>query len=164
VLAVFATSELRRRDPLFPFSIFGVKGLAVSDATQMIAFAAFVSVFYFLTLYMQDVLGYNAGVAPDQAGLAAGLLNASQQLGTALGLAIFSAIAAARTGTLLAAHAPPDVSLTAGFQRALQVCAVFLLAAAVIALRAANSRGEPPAQPSGTPAARDQVPAPELAD
>jgi MFS family permease len=34
---------------------------------------------------------------------ALGLLNASQQLGTALGLAIFSAIATARTSTLLTA-------------------------------------------------------------
>ena len=36
----------------------------------------------------------NAGVPEDKAGLAAALLNASQQLGGALGLAIFSAIAA----------------------------------------------------------------------
>jgi hypothetical protein len=43
----------------FPFSIFRVKGLAAADATQMIAFAAFVSVFYFLTLYMQNVVGYS---------------------------------------------------------------------------------------------------------
>ena len=219
-----------------------------SDATQMIAFAAFVSVFYFLTLYMQDVVGYspirsgsaylpvtagivaaagissrlfdrigtrpviaagaliaaagvwhlsripthgtypknllpglvimaigigavlvsvttaaNAGVAEDKAGLAAGLLNASQQLGTALGLAIFSAIATARTSTLLTAHAPRAAALTAGFHRALLACAIFLLVAAVIALRAANTRGEP-AQPSGTRTAPGQVPAPELAD
>src|SRR4029077_4187720 len=60
VLAAFAATELRRRDPLFPFSIFRVKGLAAADATQMIAFAAFVSVFYFLTLYMQNVLGLSA--------------------------------------------------------------------------------------------------------
>jgi MFS family permease len=106
----------------------------------------------------------NAGVSADRAGLAAGLLNASQQLGTALGLAIFSAIATARTSSLLAAHAPAGAALTAGFHRALLACAVFLLAAAVIALRATNSRGEPVTEPSGTPAARDQVPAPELAD
>jgi hypothetical protein len=59
VLAAFAATELRRRGPLFPFSIFRVKGLAAADATQMIAFAAFVSVFYFLTLYMQNVLGFS---------------------------------------------------------------------------------------------------------
>jgi hypothetical protein len=45
----------------------------------------------------------------------------------------------------------------------LLACAIFLLAAAVIALRATNSRGEP-AAPSGTHAAPGQVPAPELAD
>ena len=106
----------------------------------------------------------NAGVPADKAGLAAGLLNASQQLGTALGLAIFSAIATARTGTLLAAGTPRDAALTAGFHRALLACAIFLLAAAVIALRATNTHGEPTAQPSGTPAAPGQVPVPELAD
>ena len=62
------------------------------------------------------------------------------------------------------AHAPGDAALTAGFQRALLVCVVFLLAAAVIALRATNSRGEPATEPRGIPAARDQVPAAEPAD
>jgi MFS family permease len=81
----------------------------------------------------------NADVAPDQAGLAAGLLNTSQQLGTALGLAIFSAIATARTSALLAAGAPRAGALTAGFRQALLACAIFLLAAAVIGLRATNS-------------------------
>src|SRR4029077_5625895 len=59
LLAAFTATELRRRNPLFPFSIFRVKGLAASDAVQMIAFAAFVSVFYFLTLYMQNVIGFS---------------------------------------------------------------------------------------------------------
>src|SRR5262249_24057402 len=59
VLAAFAVIDLRRRNPLFPFSVFRVKGLAASDITQMIAFAGFVSVFYFLTLYMQNVLGFS---------------------------------------------------------------------------------------------------------
>ena len=106
----------------------------------------------------------NAGVAEDKAGLAAGLLNASQQLGTALGLAIFSAIATSRTSALLTAHAPRAAALTAGFHSALLACAVFLLGAAVIGMRAANSRGEPVIGPAGTHAAREQVPAPELAD
>jgi MFS family permease len=106
----------------------------------------------------------NAGIAEDQAGLAAGLLSASQQLGTALGLAIFSAIASARTAALLSAHASPQQALTAGFHRALLACAIFLLAAAVIALRATNSRGEPAASPAVVPAVRDQVPAAKPAD
>jgi hypothetical protein len=46
----------------------------------------------------------NAGVPADKAGLAAALLNASQQLGGPLGLAIFTAIATSRTHHLPAAH------------------------------------------------------------
>ena len=106
----------------------------------------------------------NAGVAPDKAGLAAGLLATSQQLGTALGLAIFTAIATARTSALLAAHARPAAALTGGFQRALLACAIFLLAAAVIGLRATNTRGEPTAPPAHLHASDDRVPAPELTD
>ena len=235
-LAAFAVTEARSREPMLPFSLLRRKGLAAADATQMIAFAAFVSVFFFLTLYMQGILGYppikggaaylpvtaaiavaaglasrlfvrtgtrpvivvgaliasagtwylsripvhgsyasdllpgllimavgigavlvavtssaNAGVPPDQAGLAAGLLAASQQLGTALGLAIFTGIATARTSSLLSAHAPPAVALTGGFQQALVACAIFLLGAAVIALRAASTRGEPLASDAREP-------------
>jgi hypothetical protein len=86
----------------------------------------------------------NAGVPADKAGLAASLLNASQQVGGALGLAIFTAIATSRTQHLLAAHAPVAHALTAGFQRALLVGSIFILAAAVIGLRATNARGEAP--------------------
>lgn len=93
----------------------------------------------------------NAGVPADKAGLAASPVNASQQLGGALGLAIFSALAAARTKDLLAGHAPPSEALTAGFGRALLASSIFLLAAAVIALRATDTRGEAGEgeQPSG---------------
>jgi hypothetical protein len=49
----------------------------------------------------------NAGVPPDKAGLAAALINASFQLGAALGLAIFSAVATSRTTHLLAGHIRP---------------------------------------------------------
>jgi hypothetical protein len=91
-------------------------------------------------------------------------VNASRQLGTALGLAVFSAIASARTAALLGTHATAQQALTAGFHRALLACGFFLLAAAVVALRAANSRGEPAARPAVAHAVRDQVPAPEPAD
>jgi signal transduction histidine kinase len=84
----------------------------------------------------------NAGVPADKAGLAASLLNASQQLGGALGLAIFTAVATGRTHHQLAAHNPPAQALTAGFGRALLVGSIFILAAAIIALRATNTRGE----------------------
>ena len=64
----------------------------------------------------------NAGVPPDKAGLAAALVNASQQLGAALGLAIFSAISTSHAKDLLAAARRAAEALTAGFQRALVAC------------------------------------------
>jgi MFS family permease len=82
----------------------------------------------------------NAGVPADKAGLAAGLLSTSQQLGMALGLAILSAVATARTHSALAAHAGRPEALTAGYQRALLVCSVLVLAAALIASRTPNAR------------------------
>jgi hypothetical protein len=84
----------------------------------------------------------NAGVPADKAGLAAALLNASQQVGGALGLAIFSAIATSRTTHLLASHTPTPEALNSGFQRALLVSSIFLVAAAVIGFRATNTRGD----------------------
>jgi hypothetical protein len=84
----------------------------------------------------------NAGVPPSLAGLAAALVNSSQQIGGALGLAVFSAIATSRTSDLLATgHAVPD-AMTQGFHRALLAASVFLVAAAAVALRTRNTRGE----------------------
>ena len=228
ILLAFVVNELRHRNPLFPLSIFRLKGLAAADATQMIAMAGFVSMFFFITLYMQNVLKYSqtaagaaylpttfgvaiaagvcsqlfvrvgtrpiivvgavvscgaifwlsripvdgsfltdllpplvilafglgavfvgvttaaqAGVPADKAGLAAALVNTSMQLGAALGIAVLSAIATSRTQDSLADGAAPSAALTEGFQRALVVAAILLAAAAVIALRATNTRGEP---------------------
>ena len=84
-----------------------------------------------------------AGVPADKAGLAAALINTSTWLGGAVGVAIFSAIATSRTQDALAAGTPPPEALTEGFQRAILASAIFLVAAAVIALRATNTRGEP---------------------
>ena len=62
-----------------------------------------------------------AGVKEHQAGLASGLLNTSQQLGGAIGIAIASSVAASHTQTMLhAGHAAP-AALTGGFQHALWV-------------------------------------------
>ena len=227
LLAAFVVNERSSRDPLLPLSIFRIRGLAAADVTQLIAIAGFLAVFFFLTLYMQNVLGYspiqtglaylpvtagvgiaagissqllsrtgtrpvivagsliaasgvyylsripvhgsyladllpglvvmslglgavfvavttaaNAGVPADKSGLAAALLNASQQVGGALGLAIFSALATSRTTDLLASHTSPAEALTSGFQRALLASSLFLLAAAFVALRITNTRGE----------------------
>jgi EmrB/QacA subfamily drug resistance transporter len=66
LLAGFAFNELRVRNPLVPLSILKVKGVAAADATQLVALAGFLPMFFFLTLYMQTVLGYS----PIQTGLA----------------------------------------------------------------------------------------------
>jgi predicted MFS family arabinose efflux permease len=229
LLVTFVLNELRHGNPIAPLSIFRLKGLGPANATQLTAIAGFYAMFFFITLYMQNVLLYsplragvaylpvtvgvalasgissklfvktgtrpiivagaliaagavyllsripvhgsyvsdllpgllimsfglgavfvgvttaaNAGVPADKAGLAAGLVNTSQWLGAALGLAIFSAIATARSNHLLAAHAAPSVALTHGIRLALLCCSIFLATAALIATRATNTRGEPP--------------------
>ncbi len=237
ILAIFAGYEARHPNPVFPFSIFKVKGLAAADVTMVVAMASFYTMFLFLTLYMQNVLGLSRlaagcaylpatfavaisagiatnlmakigtrpvivvgatlgaggvywlskipvdgsywsnvlpalivtalglggvlvgtttaaqnGVSPDKAGLAAALINSSMWLGGALGIAIFSAVATSTTADRLADHASQGEALTAGFQDALLLAAIFLAAAAVIALRSPNTHGEQaPLAPAAAP-------------
>ena len=229
ILAAFVANELRVAHPIVPLSILRVKGVAAADATQTVALAGFLPMFFFLTLYMQTVLGYspiqtgaaylpltggfiiaasissqlftrigtkpivvlgavvaagglywlsrvpvdgsyvsdilpgllvgslgmgavftgltpaaNAGVDEDKAGLAAGLLNTGQQVGTALGLAILSALATAHTNTLLHAGDAAAQAATHGYQRALLAGACFVLAASVVALLTPNAHQTQP--------------------
>ena len=65
LLVLFAGFESRQADPLFPFSIFRIKGLGEADLTMVVAMAGFYSMFFFLTLYLQNVLGFS----PLKAGL-----------------------------------------------------------------------------------------------
>ncbi|HEY2655131.1 MAG TPA: MFS transporter, partial [Solirubrobacteraceae bacterium] len=62
-----------------------------------------------------------AGVKEHQAGLASGLLNTSQQLGGAIGIAIASSVAASHTQALVHAGDAAPAALTGGFQEALWV-------------------------------------------
>ena len=59
LLAAFVANERRARNPLVPFSIFRIKGLAAANVTQLITFSGLYSMFFFLSLYMQSVLGYS---------------------------------------------------------------------------------------------------------
>jgi predicted MFS family arabinose efflux permease len=228
VLAAFIFNERRHPNPIAPLSIFKIRGLGPANATQLTAIAGFYAMFFFVTLYMQNVLGFSplragaaylpvtvgvavtsgvcskllaktgtrpiivsgaliasvaifllsripvhgsylsdllpgllilsvglgavfvgvttaasAGVPADKAGLAAGLVNTSQWLGAALGLAILTAISTARISHLEMMHASHSFALTQGFRLALLCCSIFLAAAALIAVRATNTRGEP---------------------
>jgi EmrB/QacA subfamily drug resistance transporter len=229
LLAGFALNELRSRNPLLPFAILRVKGLVAADLTQLIAFSGFFSMFFYATLYMQEILHYsplkagaaylpitagfavagatasqlvtrigtrpvvvagcliaaagiywvsrvplhgsyvtgllpgfivmslgagsvfvsvtaaaNAGVPSDKAGLAAGLLNSSQQVGSALGLAVLSAVAITHTSHLIAARAPHLVAADAGYHQALLVGSILMAAAAGLATRIGNTRQAAP--------------------
>jgi EmrB/QacA subfamily drug resistance transporter len=225
MLVAFVATERRVRDPVLPLSIFRIRGLVAANLTGLVAFAGMLTMFFFLTLYMQTVLGYsplaagaaylpltfgvgvssgvgaklltkigsravicagaliaagglfllaqvpvhgsylanilpglmlfalgvgpvfvgvttaaNAGATTEQAGIVAAILNSAQQVGGALGLAIFSALATTQTNHLLATGHTADVAATGGFQRALLAGALFALAAAVISLRTTNTR------------------------
>jgi MFS family permease len=63
-----------------------------------------------------------AGVAEHEAGLASGLINTSQQLGGAIGVAMASTIAATHASTLLHQGAVSAAALTSGFQWAFWAC------------------------------------------
>jgi EmrB/QacA subfamily drug resistance transporter len=236
LLLAFLVNEQRHQNPLAPLSIFRINGLGAANLTQVIAIGGFYTMFFLMTLYMQNVLGWsqlqagsaylpatagvaissgiasqlfhrlgtrpiivagaligaggvywlshvpvhgaylgdilpgllimsfglgfvfvgvntaaNAGVPADKAGLAAALINTSTWVGGALGLAIFSVVATTRTTHLLAHGADQPTALTGGFHRGLIACVVYIAAAALIGLRATNTRGEA-AVPDAAPA------------
>jgi EmrB/QacA subfamily drug resistance transporter len=97
-------------------------------------------------------IGALTGVTERDAGVASGLLNTSQNLGGAIGVAVASSIAASHFHTLIHRGYPPAAALTGGFQLALWVCGLTGLAAipaAVLLIRrnkrpAAVSIPQPP--------------------
>jgi EmrB/QacA subfamily drug resistance transporter len=58
-LAAFAVIERRGRDPLVPPRLLANRDLATAVAIAFLFWATFGSVLYFLTLYFQDVRGYD---------------------------------------------------------------------------------------------------------
>jgi EmrB/QacA subfamily drug resistance transporter len=74
-----------------------------------------------------------AGVAERDAGVASGLLNTSQQLGGAIGVAIASTVAASRSHVLAHLGYSTAGALTGGFTSALWVCGLTGLAAVPLA-------------------------------
>ena len=79
-----------------------------------------------------------AGVQGPEAGLASGLINTSQQIGGALGLALLTTVATTHAEGAIADGTPPPVAFTDGFSLAFWVSAGFAvlsLATTLVALR-----------------------------
>ncbi|HET6549870.1 MAG TPA: MFS transporter, partial [Solirubrobacter sp.] len=112
------------------FSQISVGGNYVDDILFPSLIAAFGLGFAFVPMTVAAV----AGVEPHEAGLASGLINTSQQVGGALGLAVLAAIANSRRESLTEAGTALPNALTEGFQTALMVGAGFAIVGALLAL------------------------------
>ncbi len=218
LLAAFVVIESRSEQPLVPFRIFKLRALTAANGIMLIFGAGLFSMFFFVSLYMQQVLGFSAleaglaylplsvgiivaagvssqlatrygvrpvmigglvlvaiglawfsqvsaggsfvsdvlgpsvvaavgagmvfvpvtissvaGVAEQDSGLASGLINTSQQIGGALGLALLSTLANTRTDNIAGGGRPDASALTEGFQLAFLGGAGFAVVAAVFA-------------------------------
>jgi EmrB/QacA subfamily drug resistance transporter len=60
LIAVFVAIELRSRAPLVPFGIFRLRTLTGANVVGLLVGASLFSMFFFISLYMQQVLGYSA--------------------------------------------------------------------------------------------------------
>jgi EmrB/QacA subfamily drug resistance transporter len=216
LLTAFVVIERRSKAPLVRLDIFRKRALTAANIAMMFVAAGMFSMFFFASLYVQDVLGYSplkaglaflpvtsgivigagaaqglikrfgpravgtaglllatagmlvltglpvhgsyvsnllvglfpmslgmgltfvpvtllatAGVSPEDSGLASGLINTSQQIGGALGLAVLSTLSASRTTSLLADGASRSAALVAGWHVAFIGGAILLGSAAL---------------------------------
>jgi EmrB/QacA subfamily drug resistance transporter len=60
LLAAFVAVERRSDAPLVPFSIFRIRTLTGANVVGLLTGASLFSMFFFISLYMQNVLGYSA--------------------------------------------------------------------------------------------------------
>ncbi|MDX6470220.1 MAG: hypothetical protein QOF75_2023, partial [Gaiellaceae bacterium] len=85
--------------------------------------------------------------APEQSGLASGVVNTAFMMGGALGLAVLASIAASRTDRLAASGHAHLAALNGGYHAALLVGAIFALAAAAVGAIFLRSAAEAPVAP-----------------
>ncbi len=227
LLVAFVAIQARGREPLMRLSILRTPNLAAANGAQFLLGAAWIPMWFFLNLYLQQVLGYGAfdggaallpmtiaimvlmvvvaprviarsgpkapivggmlllaagmaglslvradgnfaadvlpasliaaaGMAlafipslgtaissakPEQGGLAAGIVNTSYQVGSALGLAVMTAIATSNGAGVLG----DKVQLTDGYSAAFIGAAVVALAGALVAAATLRFRNTPAA-------------------
>jgi len=219
-LVAFVINEQRVKHPLVPLSIFRIRNLSGADLLMFCMSAGMFSIFFFTTLYMQEILGYSpvhtglcflvmpviiavvatnvprviqkigykpilmiaplfvsgglfwlshipvhgsfwadvapglslmalgmggvfvagtvaatSGVPHHESGLASGLLNTSQQVGGALGLAVLTGIATSSTTHYIKAHATagPAVATVHGYHDGYLIASTFGIIAALLA-------------------------------
>ena len=228
LLAVFVAIERRSVAPLVRLSIFRIRTLAVANVALLLVASGLFGMFFFASLYVQEILGYSplhaglaflpvtagiaigAGIAQqlvrrlgvrsvavagvligaaglavlirlpvhgsylgnlmsglfpmslgmgltfvpitllatgrvtgDDAGLASGLFNTSQQVGGSLGLAILSTLAASQTSSLLHGHAAAvgiDAARVSGYHVAFAAAAAMLAVGGIILAAALRRR------------------------
>jgi MFS family permease len=99
------------------------------------------------------LLAAMSDVAPEESGLASGIVNTAFMMGGALGLAVLASIAASRTATLLASGDGQLEALTGGYHLAFLVGAIFAIAAAVIGVTLLRVSGATAASRHPEPAA-----------
>ncbi|WP_367130187.1 MFS transporter [Saccharothrix sp. HUAS TT1] len=116
----------------------GAAGLtAVLVGTALVGFGN-------ITAVVMIIISATAGVPDDRQGLAGGLFNTSQQLGSALGVALFAALAVGRTAGELPAGASvaeaPAAALLSGYRFSLLLCGLLAVAAGIFAALADRRR------------------------
>jgi EmrB/QacA subfamily drug resistance transporter len=97
--------------------------------------------------FVSQTLAATNGVRGEEAGLASGLINTSQQVGGALGLAVLWTLANDRIDTVAATGAAPPVALAEGFQLAFTIAAGIAALGAVLALVGIRARRPAPGEP-----------------
>ena len=112
LLALFVAIERRSKAPLMRLSIFRIRTLAVADVTLLLVASAMFGMFFFASLYVQEILGYSplkAGLAflPVSAGIIVGA-GIAQQVIKRLGVRVVSimGISLATIGMLVLTQLP----------------------------------------------------------
>lgn len=219
LLVAFVLNERRQSEPMLPLSLFKTRNVLGGNAAFLVIACTMFSMFFFMTLYVQQVLGYSpvksgfsflpvtfviaimsgivakylvpklgykppmnlgplvlalglftiahtmkvggtywhnvfpglaiaasgmgltfvsgtlaatSGVPRHFSGIASGILNTSQQVGGAIGLAVLSAIAFSAVHAETSAGGPANYAQVHGYQAALDVGVILALAAAVV--------------------------------